>query len=88
MIVGTDRLVDPNISPAFLAVRNTREELKEDDFNRSSICIPILKNALEDLFESQKASPLDMDHDGTTLLYVSKLNRSSRLHVMSILMFK
>lgn len=72
IIVGTDRLVDPNISLAFLAVRNTREELKEAGFNRSSICIPRLKNALEDLFENQKASPLDMDRDGSTLLYISK----------------
>ena len=72
MIVGTDRLVDPNISPAFLAVRNTREELKETGFIDSSICIPKLKTALEDLFESQTASPFDMDHDRSTLLYVSK----------------
>ena len=73
MIFATDRLVDPNISPAFLAIRNTREELKEAGFNRSSICIPRLKNTLEVLFENQKASPLDMDRDGSTLLYVSKL---------------
>ena len=72
MIVGTDRLVDPDISPAFLAVRNAREELKDAGFDRSSICIPRLQNALEDSFENKKASPLDMDHDGNTLLYVSK----------------
>ena len=81
MVVGTDRLVDPDISPAFLAVRDAREELKNAGFDRSSICIPRLQNALEDSFENQKASPLDMDHDGNTLLYVSKSIASFDLDV-------
>ena len=76
IIVGTDRLVDPDTSLAFRAIRNTRDELEETDFNRSSICIQKLNNALEDFFESQKQSPLDIDQDGYTLLYVSELNRS------------
>ena len=72
IIVGTSRLVDSNLSPAFLAVRNAREKLKEAGFHRSNIYILNLENALKDLFNNGKASPLDTDRSGHTLLYVSK----------------
>ena len=71
-IISTSRLVDSNTSPAFIAVQNAREELNETGFHRSNICIPNLKLALEDLFDNGEASPLDIDRDGSTLLYVSK----------------
>ena len=75
-IISTCRLVDSNTSPAFIAVRNAREELETTGFHRSNICIPNLKSALEDLFDNGKASPLDIDCDGSTLLYVSKYSAS------------
>ena len=73
MVVGTSRLINSDESPAFLAVQNTRKELKTHGFHRSGICIPRLKNALTELFEQQKASPVDIDRNGNTLLYVSKI---------------
>lgn len=76
IIVGTNRLVDANVSPALLAVRNSKEELKEAGFHRSNMCISNLQNALEDLFENRKASPFDTDRNGNTLLYVRKLSAS------------
>lgn len=72
MIIGTSRVVDSGLSPAFLAIRNTREKLREAGSHCSNIYIPNLKNTLEDLFDNGTASPFDMDCNGITLFHVSK----------------
>ena len=74
IIVSTKRLVDPSVSPAFLSVRNAREELNGDGFHRSNLCIPNLNNAFEDFLDNGKASPFDTDRSGNTPFYVSKIS--------------
>ena len=77
MIVGTSRLVDRNRSPAFLAVSDMRDQLKQDGFDCSPTYVPKLKAALDNFFNSGKASPFDTDRNGNTLLYVRKTNSFS-----------
>ena len=77
MIIGTSRLVDPNLSPAFLAVSDMRDQLKKDGFDCSPTYVPKLKAALDNFFNSGKASPFDTDRNGNTLLYVRKTNSFS-----------
>ncbi|KAL8792563.1 MAG: hypothetical protein Q9195_004862 [Heterodermia aff. obscurata] len=66
IVVGTHRLVDSTVSPAFCAIKFAREEL----YNRGShhITIPTLERNLRYLFEEGRASPRDTDHQGRTLL--------------------
>ena len=70
-VIGTKRIVDRNRSPAFQAVENTQSRLWESNFRASKSCIPDLKSALTILFSDRKASPLDEDDYGNTLLFVS-----------------
>ena len=69
IVVGTSRLVDPKTSPAFRAIANTIEELWEG--GQHHISIPRLQNTLQDLFDNDEASALDIDNDGNTVLNVS-----------------
>ena len=69
IVVGTSRLVDPKTSPAFRAIANTIEELWEG--GQHHISIPRLQNTLQDLFDNDEASSLDIDNDGNTVLNVS-----------------
>ncbi|RYN38248.1 hypothetical protein AA0119_g458 [Alternaria tenuissima] len=66
IVVGTSRLVDPKTSPAFRAIANTIEELWEG--GQHHISIPRLQNTLQDLFDNDEASALDIDNDGNTVL--------------------
>lgn len=72
IVVGTHRLVDSAVSPAFCAIKFAREEL----YNRGlhHITIPTLQRNLQYLFEEHRASPYDVDYQGRTLLNVSKKN--------------
>ncbi|KAF2197110.1 hypothetical protein GQ43DRAFT_223224 [Delitschia confertaspora ATCC 74209] len=66
IMIGTSRLVDRKLSPAFRAIMDTKEELWEAGLHH--ICIPKLQNTLQNLFNQQKASALDTDTNGRTLL--------------------
>lgn len=69
IMVGTSRLVDRKTSPAFLAINRTRSALSRTGSHH--IYISQLQIVLRDLFNQQKASPLDTDCKGNTLLSVS-----------------
>jgi hypothetical protein len=69
IVVGTSRLVDPKTSPVFRAITETIEELWEN--GQHHISIPRLQNTLQDLFDNNEASVLDIDDDGNTVLNVS-----------------
>jgi len=69
IVIGTSRLVDPNMSPAFRAIANTKEELYKTGLHR--LLIPRLQATLQDLFDEKEASVLDTDSNGNTLLNVS-----------------
>lgn len=68
IVIGTTRLVDSKVSPAFRAVLDTKEQLHDTGLHH--IYIPKLQDTLQDLFEKQLASALDTDHNGRTLLNV------------------
>ena len=70
-VIGTKRIVDRNRSPAFQAVENARSKLWASNYSASKSCIPDLESALTILFSDRKASPLDEDDNGKTLLFVS-----------------
>ena len=69
-VIGTKRIVDRNRSPAFQAVKNAKSKLWNDSRANKS-CIKDLEAALTFLFSDRKASPLDEDDNGNTLLFVS-----------------
>jgi hypothetical protein len=69
IVIGTSRLVNPETSLAFRALSDTIDELYNTRLHH--ICIPRLQNILQDLFDQQKASALDVDRNGRTLLSVS-----------------
>jgi hypothetical protein len=72
MIVGTSRVVDRTTSLSLGAISNVKEKLKRTDFVDSAKSLATLKLTLEDLFEKKKASALDQDRDGNTVLSVSR----------------
>lgn len=71
IMIGTKRIVDRNRSPAFQAVENIESRLWASNFRASTSCIPDLESVLTLLFSDRKASPLDEDDSGNTLLFVS-----------------
>lgn len=77
IVIGTSRLVDPEASPAFRAIRDAEKEVRTT--MQHQICIPRLQNTLQELFDQQKASALDIDCNGHTLLNVS--NHTLIIHV-------
>ena len=72
MVIGTSRVVDSNLSPGFLAIRNVEGKLKKVLWRGSKRRITNLKETLEDLFDNGAASPFDTDCNGNNLLYVRK----------------
>ncbi len=71
LVIGTDRLVDPGQSPAFQAVRKARGELTDSRFLDSPACLEVLRKTLQHHFQNQRASAMDQDCAGRTLLSVS-----------------
>lgn len=69
IVVGAQRTVCRDKSLSFRAIENTRKKL-EDDFKKSPLYIKDLINTLKDLFDTQKASALDVGARGVTLLHV------------------
>ena len=68
IVVGTSRLVDSKTSPAFLAIAITLDELWEN--GQHHVSIPRLQHTLQNLFNDRKASVLDTDSNGDTILSV------------------
>ena len=68
IMIGTSRLVDSRTSPAFRAIASAQDEIYDTELHH--VCIPRLQQTLQDLFDQQKASPLDTDCNGHTLLNV------------------
>ena len=79
LIIGTKKIVDRNRSPAFRAVENAKSKLWASEFRNCTSCITDLESALTLLFSDQRASPLDEDENGITLLFVSLPCISSQL---------
>jgi hypothetical protein len=71
VVLGTSRLVDASNSLSFQALANTKAKLFATNFKESATCIVTLKSILENIFQSGKASALDEDRDGNTILSVS-----------------
>jgi hypothetical protein len=69
IVIGTTRLVDPSVSPAFRAIYEAEEDLLS--YTPSHACIAGLQRTLQDLFDQRRASALDTDRHGRTLLNVS-----------------
>ena len=79
LMIGTRRIVDRNRSPAFQAVENAKNKLWASEFRACTSCITDLESALTLLFSDHKASPLDEDENGITLLFVSLLSIACQL---------
>jgi hypothetical protein len=73
VVLGTSRLVDGDSSPAFRAIRDCREELKRLTWKarQHHVRITELQCTLQRLFEDGKASVIDTDSNGRTVLNVS-----------------
>ncbi|KAI4657051.1 uncharacterized protein J4E79_007667 [Alternaria viburni] len=75
IVIGTSRLVDSQMSPAFLAIANTDNELSELKHPqltcRHPHVVAQLHNTLQRIFDDGEASALDVDSDGRTVLNVS-----------------
>ena len=81
IVVGTRRIIDPQKSASFTAIRNCRELLLADSFANSSASIKALHNTLKNFFQDGQASPLDEDERGNTALLVSShLSQSLKFH--------
>ena len=70
-MMGTKRLVDRNRSPAFQAVENVWHRILTSRLRIYTSCVADLESTLTVLFSDRKASPLDEDDNGNTLLFVS-----------------
>lgn len=70
VVIGTSRVVDPNISPGFQTVRAHSNLLESPRFENSTKFVESLDRSLRDVFGTGQSSPLDEDRDGNTLLYV------------------
>ena len=75
IVVGTSRLVDSRTSPAFLAIANSRKEVRElqeaGRYSGQRHITTQLHNTLQRMFDNAEASALDVDSDGRTVLNVS-----------------
>jgi len=69
IIVGTNRLVDPEDSPAFKAIAKSIANINHGILGET---IPQLQSRLKRLFAQGKASPWDTDVYGRTILSVGK----------------
>lgn len=69
IIVGTSRFVDRHKSPAFIAIRDTKNAIYATGQHNTHI--NRLFCTLKGLFDEQKASVLDVDCNGRTLLNAS-----------------
>lgn len=85
IVIGASRLVDASSSLGFRAVSNARDKLHSTGFADSANCMATLRLVLEDLFQNHKASALDEDRDGNTLLSVRKGPLISQLTLLTIL---
>ena len=83
IVVGTSRLVDSKKAPAFLAIANTRWELRDrrQDGQPHFTSVPQLQSTLQRLLDNGEASVLDTDIYGRTLLSVSNCNVVFSYHV-------
>lgn len=70
VVIGTSRVVDPNISPGFQTVRKYGDLLESSDFENSTKFVESLNRSLRDVLSAGQSSPLDEDRHGNTLLYV------------------
>lgn len=70
IVLGASRIVDPAISPAFQAIRNAQRSIIQDT-RTEAIVIESLEDTIRHLIRDGKASVLDEDGYGITLLYVS-----------------
>jgi hypothetical protein len=69
IVVGTNRLVDRQNSPAFRALQTAQGKWGREMAHL--ISIETFHSTLEELFDQQEASALDVDRGGRSLLYVS-----------------
>lgn len=70
VVIGTSRIVDPNISPGFQTVRAHKDLLESRHFENSTKFVESLDQSLRDVLSAGQSSALDEDRDGNTLLYV------------------
>lgn len=68
IVIGTSRVVDSRTSPGFRAIMDAKRAVYCT--GQHHIYIPKLQHTLRDLFDQQKASSLDIDSNGRTLLNV------------------
>lgn len=79
IVIGTSRIVDPNISPGFQTVRAYANFLETRHFETSTTFVESLERSLRDVLSTGQTSPLDEDRDGNTLLYVRIMTFRSRM---------
>ena len=70
IVIGTRRLVDRTRSPLFLAIADTKRKLAISGFEDGNRTLTDLHNTISNLLQYKKASALDEDRDGNTLLSV------------------
>lgn len=79
VVVGTSRIVDPDISPGFQTVRAHRDLYGSGHFENSANFVNSLDRSLRRVLSAGQSSSLDEDRDGNTLLYVRTIAFHSQI---------
>lgn len=80
VVIGSSRIVDPNISPGFQTVRQYEDLLESRHFENSTKFVKSLESSLRDVLSTGQSCPLDEDRYGNTLLYVCIISFCSRIY--------
>ena len=81
-VIGTSRIIDPNISPGFQAMRKYEDLLESRHFENSTKFVESLDRSLRDVLSTGQSFPLDEDRHGNTLLYVFFAVTYSRMRAL------